>query len=203
VRLAPQFAQLASKFESKIQASACVLPPCPAIAKTISGKNEFRSTMPRGKSRYQHRERRQRKRSMLSQKRDRTMPEQRPAVSLPQLPWTPCTRPRPVRSPGEKSSPFGPRHFCIGMSDTGDRVASRCRQSRFSQAAPPAVPHSHWLGPHLPFRVSNAGIGFKPMEIFSSSRRPVTRRKTWLALKKSFPLGEVTSAERRKSVRGR
>src|SRR5258708_28788935 len=104
VHLAPQLAQLASKFESKSQSIRLRFSPrsiaedhfrqkrisfnqCPAVkAGTSTASGDSASVQG------------------LSQKSDRTMLETS-AVSLPQLPWAPCTRPRPVRSPAQNSYP--------------------------------------------------------------------------------------------------
>src|SRR6267143_1265387 len=103
VHLAPQLAQLASKFESKSHSLRLRFSPrsiaedhfrqkrisfnqCPAVkAGTSTASGDSASVQG------------------LSQKSDRTMLKTS-AVSLPQLPWTPCMRPRPVRSPAKNSS---------------------------------------------------------------------------------------------------
>src|SRR6267143_6661447 len=105
VHLAPQLAQLASNFESKSHSIRLCFSPrsiaedhfrqkrisfnqCPAVkAGTSTASGDSASVQG------------------LSQKSDRTMLKTS-AVRLPQLPWTPCTRPRPVRSPAKNSSTF-------------------------------------------------------------------------------------------------
>src|SRR5260370_2799213 len=103
VHLAPQLAQLASKFESKSHSMRLRFSPrsmaedhfrqkrisfiqCPAVnAGTSTASGDSASVQG------------------LSQKSDRTMLNTS-AVSLPQLPCVPWIRPRPVRSPAKNSS---------------------------------------------------------------------------------------------------
>src|SRR6266481_2693194 len=175
---APQLAQLASKLESKSHSIRLRFSPrsmaedhfrqkrisfiqCPTVKAGTS--------IASGESASVH---------GLSRKSDRTMLNTS-AVSLPQLPCTPCTRPPPARSPAKNSSTVRAPGTSVKVCPTPAIVCESLPAipifpSRAASRAAPSLAAGHIC----PLRVSNAGTYDSNQWKSSSFRRPVNPEKT-------------------------
>src|SRR6266403_5082751 len=116
----------------------------------LPAKTNFVQPVPRGKSGYQHRERRQRKRPGF-------VPEKRPhdaedvCRELAAAPVDAVYATAACPQPGEKFIHRSrPGHFRVGMSHTGDRVRVAAGNRDFSQPRPQPCGTLIGLRAHLP-----------------------------------------------------